>query len=213
MNPPTFIQLADDSFAWVGFRSEVLKGLVKDVCLEMGIEFSVRHRESCWSDLRFNAASLDQVRELANTLSEVSGKVVKVVEHAGETLIGVLPPLSDVIDQLPFTTGISGKSIEIWNTDTARFQPAPDASAPGAYRISDFGSSYFYRRHEDIGQARALVADARLVKYVAALKAGMSLIGYDLVEQVLYVPLGAELPGLYARAAALASGRPPIENL
>ena len=213
MNPPTFIQLTDDSFAWVGFRSQVLQALVKGVCLEMGIEFSVRHRESCWSDLRLNAASLDQVRELANMLSELSGKGVKVVEHAGEALIAVLPSLSDVINELPLTTGISGKSTEIWNTDTARFQPAPDASAPGAYRISDFGSSYFYRRHEDVGQARALVADARLVKHVAALKAGRSLIGYDPGEQVLYVPLGAELPGLYARAAALACGRPPIENL
>ena len=212
MNPPTFIQLPNDSFTWVGFRSEGLQVLVEDLCLEMGIEFVVHRRESCWSDLKFKATSVDQARELANRVFERSGKQVTVIARAAEALAGTLPKLSEVRDSLPFTTGINGKRIEAWNTETARFQSISDASAPGAYRISDFGSFYFYRRSQDLGELRALVGDARLVKHIAALADGVSLIGYDPEESVLYVPLGAELPGLYARAAALSSGRPPIEN-
>jgi hypothetical protein len=58
----------------------------------------------------------------------------------------------------------------------------------------------------------AVLGDARIVKYLAALDARSGLVGYDAEEQVLYVPLGADLPGLYGRAAVLASGRPPLEN-
>lgn len=58
----------------------------------------------------------------------------------------------------------------------------------------------------------ALVGDARLVKFAAALDVGLPLVGYDQAARVLYVPLGADLPGLYGRAAVLASGHPPLEN-
>jgi hypothetical protein len=59
---------------------------------------------------------------------------------------------------------------------------------------------------------QALLGDARLVKFAAALNAGIGMVGYDADAQVLYVPLGADLPGLYARAAVLASGYAPKEN-
>jgi hypothetical protein len=58
----------------------------------------------------------------------------------------------------------------------------------------------------------ALLGDARVVKFAAALDSGQSLVGYDKSAQALYVPLGADLPGLYGRAATLASGYPPTEN-
>ena len=57
-----------------------------------------------------------------------------------------------------------------------------------------------------------IIGDARFVKYIAALKTGMSLVGYDHVAEVLYAPMGAELPGLYGRCAVMATGNPPIEN-
>jgi hypothetical protein len=59
---------------------------------------------------------------------------------------------------------------------------------------------------------RAVLGDARIVKYLAALDRNVSLVGYDSEAEVLYVPLGADLPGLYGRAAVLASGYPPREN-
>ena len=59
----------------------------------------------------------------------------------------------------------------------------------------------------------ATIGDARLVKYASAADSGLPLVGYDADQRVLYAPLGADLPGLYGRAAVLCSGRAPHENL
>jgi hypothetical protein len=128
-------------------------------------------------------------------------------------LAAVLPPLSRLIDNLPIATTFGGRSFERWNANTARFEPSHDASGAGAYRVSGFGRAYIYRRPEHIGAMSAMVGDARLVKYAAALDEKRGLLGYDVDRQILYVPLGANLPGLYGRAAVMASGRPPLDNL
>ena len=54
------------------------------------------------------------------------------------------------------------------------------------------------------------IADARLIKHFAALREGQPLVGYDCEKEVLYMPIGADLPGLYGRAAVLASGLLPV---
>jgi hypothetical protein len=59
---------------------------------------------------------------------------------------------------------------------------------------------------------RASLGDVRLVKYFAAIASEKPLVGYDPEAEVLYTPLGAELPGLYGRSACLASGKPPRSN-
>ena len=60
---------------------------------------------------------------------------------------------------------------------------------------------------------RGQLGDALIVKYLAAREFGTTLIGYDSESEILYVPLGADLPGLYGRAAALSSARPPVVNM
>jgi hypothetical protein len=107
---------------------------------------------------------------------------------------------------------VSARSYELWDPITARFVSTTDAAAPGAFRLNGHTRTYVYRRSEDLGAMRGVLGDARIVKYLAALDSGLSLVGYDPDFQVLYVPLGADLPGLYGRAAVLASGRPPLEN-
>ena len=78
--------------------------------------------------------------------------------------------------------------------------------------MTGFNRTYFLRRPSDVEAMRATVGDARIVKYAANLVTGQSLIGYDAAGRSLYVPLGADLPGLYGRAAVLASGAAPIEG-
>ena len=90
--------------------------------------------------------------------------------------------------------------------------PGVEHGEVGAYRISAFGRSYIYRRIEDLETMSGRVGDARLVKYAAALDSGLPLTGYDPSPRSSIVPLGADLPGLYGRAAVLASGRPPVED-
>ena len=64
---------------------------------------------------------------------------------------------------------------------------------------------------DDVRERRARVGDSRIVKYLAARELGWSLVGYDRDRQLLIVPWGAQLPGLYERAAVLCSGEPPLK--
>ncbi len=65
------------------------------------------------------------------------------------------------------------------------------------------------RRPDDIAQGTARIGTVQLIKHLDALAAGRPLMAYDAERSCLQVPLGADLPGLYGRAAVLCSGRPP----
>lgn len=150
---------------------------------------------------------------LVSRVREVTNRPVSVLPDAARGLALALPPLSGLIDRLPVTPVINGRGIEKWDSSSASFEPTGDANSSGAFRISSFGRTYLYRRDSHIGTMQAILGDARLVKYAAALDSNQTLLGYDSEQRVLFVPLGADLPGLYGRAATLASGMPAVENL
>ena len=69
--------------------------------------------------------------------------------------------------------------------------------------------SLIFRTPEQIERLEAYVGNARLVKHLSALSSGESLVGYDAAARSLYVPIGADLPGIFGRTACLASGLAP----
>ena len=69
-----------------------------------------------------------------------------------------------------------------------------------------------FRTPADIEAGTAALATVQLSKHLAARRSGRALLAYSPDQQVLAVPLGADLPGLYGRAAVLCSGRLPIPD-
>ena len=61
----------------------------------------------------------------------------------------------------------------------------------------------------DADAGTAAQSDVYLSKHLAARDDGRVLLAYTRQSQKLVVPLGADLPGLYARVAVLCSGRLP----
>ena len=55
--------------------------------------------------------------------------------------------------------------------------------------------------------------DSRLAKHAVASWIGEPLVGFDAESETLYVPLGAELPGLYERAVVGVPGVIPKPDL
>lgn len=153
-----------------------------------------------------------QLEELAVIIGDATDRPARYVARAAEGLCAMLPPLSQARRSLPTTTLLAARSYEAWNPWIARFEPATATSRPGAYRLNGFKRTYVYRNADDISATRATVGDARIVKYMAAADTGQSLVGYDADTEVLYVPLGADLPGLYGRSAVLCSGYLPTED-
>jgi len=154
----------------------------------------------------------DGAIELASYLIEILEREVEVALDASLRLASVLPPFSSVVRDLPMTGATGGDGARWWDPSIARYKPARDTSHVGAFQLGTFARRYIYRRSEDIGSGVARIGDARTVKFAAALDMDLPLAGYDESAEVLWTPIGAELPGLYGRAACLSSGRPPRSN-
>ena len=196
-----------------GGRSRATVAALEKCAIDKGTEISIFRLENAPARIRLETTDLDVAVQVAAMVTEITQKKVLVHDSAANSIAAELPSFSEVLEVLPRTTAISGRRIERWDVHTARFFSASDATSPGAYRISNFVRSYVFRRSSDIGSLSALLGDARLVKYAAALDARTALIGYDREAEVLYTPLGADLPGLYGRSACLATGKPPKPNL
>jgi hypothetical protein len=69
-----------------------------------------------------------------------------------------------------------------------------------------------FRTPADLEAGTAALATVQLSKHLAAQHLGRALLAYSPDQQVLAVPLGADLPGLYGRAAVLCSGRLPTSD-
>lgn len=207
---PTLVGLSDGDAVLMGFRSEGLLVELEDLVAAHGGTLAEDTMRAP-TRIRITGLTPAQLHEVAADIKTSDGRLAQYVPNGARALAAVLPPLSSALAGLQSTAMPHPKAIERWDENTARFVTTATASRPGAYRMTGFSRTYFLRRPGDVEAMRATVGDARIVKYAANLTSGQSLIGYDAATRSLYVPLGADLPGLYGRAAVLASGAPPIE--
>ncbi len=209
---PHILELPTGDHLITGFRSERLMMAIEDAAYRAGGEIRIDNAVDSPAVVRIAGVSDADVKDIAGAAEAASERSVRVVRSAAWSLASRLLPLSRLLPGLPITTTIGARSFEVWNPGVAKFESVSTAGSAGAYRLTSFTRTYIYRRPSDLGEMQALLGDARLVKFAAALDAGIGMVGYDADAQVLYVPLGADLPGLYARAAVLASGYAPKEN-
>lgn len=132
----------------------------------------------------------------------------KVIPNAAELIAASLPPLSQVLGALHRVPMPVARRIERYHLASSSWVRVSTAIEPGAYRLeSNFMTTYLVRTSDDIAVGAAAVATSHLAKHLAALLAGRPLLAYNADKRALYVPIGADLPGLYGRAAVLCSGR------
>jgi hypothetical protein len=213
VNDPMIVGLASGALTIVGFRSERALVAIEDGVWAAGGALDLKAKEGAPPILTITGLDQEEAYRLARSIGAATSRPARFIPDAATRLAAQLPPLSQVRKDLPTTSTLSALSYEAWNPVTARFESASDTASPGAFRLNGHTRTYVYRRAQDLGAMRALLGDARVVKYLAALDLGLPLVGYDSQAEVLYVPLGADLPGLYGRSAVLASGSPPLENL
>lgn len=132
--------------------------------------------------------------------------------NPSEALARALPPIESLASSLERQSIPAAKTIELWDTKSARWVVATSLMSPGAYRISNFSRIYCIRTEQDIASGKIAVANVQLVKHIANAWAHDPLVGYHSRTKSLLVPRGADLPGLYARALVVASGRVPTST-
>jgi hypothetical protein len=110
-----------------------------------------------------------------------------------------------VIRELSVRRVPAHRRAEIFDVATASWRAVDRVDGPGGYRLEGYGVSYGVRvPGHPTGEIA--IADSSLARFGAAQLAGEPLATYAPGQGSLELPLGADLPGLYGRAAVLASG-------
>jgi hypothetical protein len=211
--PTTLAEAMNGSVTLTGHRSRRLVQGIGDLCEELHWALLRTTQGPTAPDrLLIEGMTIDRADQLARSLEERTGIAMLTAPRSAHSLVAVLPPLSAVIDQLPRQPMVGAHSFKRWDVEVARWSQVQDASWPGAYQLIGSTTAYCLRDDDDVWNGTMRRADARFVKHAAALLAGQPLMGYEATSEMLYLPLGAELPGLYHRAAVLASGLLPVED-
>lgn len=137
---------------------------------------------------------------------------IPAISTAWRDLAGALPSLSEVVAALPRRSVAEGGPIRWFDPQATAWVPATDAEAPGAYRLGKYGAHDILRTRVDVEKHQMAASQVYLSKHAAVhMLTGRLLLAHNRATEELRVPLGADLPGLYARAAVLASGLLPTK--
>ncbi len=211
--PSALVQIKSNAFVLAGFRSRRLLAALETAATALGIAVDRRSQQNAPDRVRIRDCGLDVVESIVRRVFDETGTAPSIVIDAATSIARFLPPLSLIREVLPTTAMVGYRSANRWDEELASWVAVGDASAPGAYQLHGSVSVYCLRDTEDVQNGTMRRGDARIVKHLASTAAGFPLLGYDKDTETLYAPLGADLPGLYARVAVLASGLLPIDDL
>lgn len=146
-----------------------------------------------------------------STLAEIANSIEDFwyLESSPEALVLGLPNLSEVVidarrEALPAMSGLEQFNFEIgkWQESETGFPK------PGAFKLQGkIGTRYYCASAEDLKNGKAIPGSATMVKWLGANIEGSSCLAYRENRALLVTPLGMQLFGLYARAAAAFSGK------
>lgn len=201
MGPRCLAGLADGTWMAIGAWSRNDVAALDEVSAEYGS--TVQVDTSDWIPRRVVADLEEQEAREVGELLEAS-----VEPQLGRRLLRVLPHLTAASDALHTMSAEGIYDAEWFDPQQARWVKTQSVAQPGAYRTKrGFVSMYFLRTALDIVNGQVRRGDPRVVKHLA--NVSRPIVGYDAESRRLFVPLGADLPGLYGRALTLQSGRPP----
>lgn len=210
--PPALAEAASGKWQLIGSSP----GRVRR-CLELAMELldGQLERETvgdCIDHVVLTNLDTTGANEAVAFVEAETGMHLEVVSQAGERLGSVLPPFSQVVEGLPVIRCSTARKIAKWHPGTARWMETNGTNQPGAYRFESFTTTYGFRSPSHVAEGTMAVADARTVRYAVASMESITLAEYDEQANSIKVPLGADLPGLYARAAILASGQLAVRD-
>ncbi|WP_433537207.1 hypothetical protein ACQPZK_05260 [Micromonospora sp. CA-249363] len=204
ISPSTLAELTDGSFLLVGYWPAAMRDTLDNEAAALGgrvVAEASNAGPTRWVLQGLTATEVETVSALFDA--------VAVARDAARSILRVTPNLSAVETALPQVTMPGARRVQRFHVASASWFAQQHAESPGAYRLESFGVTDVIRRQVDIARGTARIGTVQLVKHLDALATGRPLIAYEAKQKCLQVPLGADLPGLYGRAAVLCSGRPP----
>jgi len=204
--PASLVETCDGSWVLAGARSDrLVDALLRVGALEEGRDTP----NEGLAVFRLRPPDEDVLLELAAEL-EASGFSIALSERFSERLAPQLPCLPDILaDAEPLRLGTTG--VERFDQRSYGWVDAAEERGPGAYRAQLHGKLHGLVTGDDAPDVMRVI-DPLSAKQLAAVQAGMPLVAYNPAQQLLSVPIGAELPGLLDRVATLCSGSPAFQR-
>jgi hypothetical protein len=206
VSPAYLAEVADGTFVLTGsWTLRARQALEELVCDAGGRAYAT---SSGWGPTCHvvDGVNSDELEKIA-----VSVDSAGVVRRAATGLLDALPPLSEIEAALPRIPLPGARRILQFHVPSASWVPVASTAAPGAYRLeAAFTTTDVFRTAKDVDCGDAALGTVQLTKHMAARHLGRPLLAYLKDERGLAVPLGADLPALYGRAAVLCSGRLPV---
>jgi hypothetical protein len=205
--PPTLVVISPLAAVLAGSRSDRLIAALQAEVDKTGGTLIEEGQDAGPPIIRLDGLDADLLASIATRVSD-NGLMPRlaVEESVSKEIVARLPRLSDLACALPRLPGETVASDRIQRFDFAqsKWLPSLEIHGGGAYRVGTFP-----RRYVVLADGAPHVADNRLVKWIGGGDLNVTMLAYDAASQKLQVRLGAQLPGLYERAAVLSSGRGP----
>lgn len=202
---PTALVETESGLLFGGYWPAGLYGQVGTVLEDAGHSLSIDEPGDGLASYYADCTAPEAARLMAGSES-----AVPVVEQGWRQLAEVLPHLEVVGTALPRRSDSLVGEVTWFQPRDNTWVKVDGLDAPGAFRIRRFSTTDVFRTPQDVEARQVALCTVQVGKHLAALAAGRPLMSYDPSERRLTVPLGADLPGLYGRAAVAASGRPPV---
>ena len=202
--PPVFVRAFDGSGFLSGFHSpSLLESLVEVLARE-----GARHRPQMIPGRvtvhRWDGLDEIDVSALLAEIKDPHGRAVRVAEGLAETIAQHLPSLDALWESAEPVNVERTHGIRKFDTTVMEWNESPMEDV-GAYRV---GERYLFRDAD--GNTRQI--GHRTAKILAARSAGVRLHSYDPKRHRFMATLGAEPPGLFARAIVTSSGKLPVRQ-
>lgn len=203
--PSCLAQRADGAYRLSGFWPSSLRRDLKEFAAASGGELVRQRMAGNLESTILRGVTGEAVEEYALDAP------ITVAAQAGWSILQALPRLSEVGAAIPRTTMPGFQTAARFDLTSACWTPTSDVHKSGAYRIRrGFETIYVYRSDTDIVNGTAAIAPVHLVKHLAGNGRGKSLISYHEKHELVIVPQGCDLPGLFGRAAVAMAGHLPV---
>lgn len=151
-------------------------------------------------------------QELESALDELE-IAAEIVDKPSIDMLRMLPDIRMVASELPAINSTIFDEVCAYSSDQNTWVPISEARPTkiGGYRISSaYRNQYVVVTAEDVANHKIRYCSAEFAKfYETAISVRKPLFSYRSDQEILLVPRGASLPGMYGRAAVLASGNLP----
>ena len=206
INPSIIVKTPDDYFLtgyWpTSYWSRLLDYFGDDCVVNIAEEGAAS---------RMTLKSIDK-QSLENALAELEIPA-EIVDSPSVDMLKILPDIKMTALGLPSANSSLFDEVCIYSPEQNAWEPISELrpSKVGGYRISSaYRNQYVVVVPEDLEGRRIRYCSAEFAKfYATAISTKKPLFSYRKDQQVLLVPRGASLPGMYGRAAVMASGYLP----